>query len=205
MANVKWIDRIGETKEVEGFVFTLFDVDGKKVIVEVNDDLHEVTRDVWRRGVFSKIIKLLKPTQTKKVINGILFTVIEAAKRRVKVIAEGFDGIVEMGKDTFKKGKFFKRVMKHNFVTKCRDLVLGKKAQHEKDKEEYLKRDDLDAFHGCETVAETKRVYKRLAKKYHPDHGGTQEQFRLLQVKYEIHLAVVETLEKVLAEEGLAL
>ena len=205
MANVKWIDRIGETKEVEGFVFTLFDIDGKKVIVEVNDDLHEVTRDVWRRGVFSKIMKVLKPKQMKKVVNGILFTVIEAAKRRVKVIAEGFDGVVEMGKDTFKKGKFYRTALRRGLVAKCRDLVLGKKAQYEKDKQEYLQCDDFEAFHGCETVAETKRVYKRLAKKYHPDHGGTQEQFRLLQVKYEIHLAVVEALEKVLAEEGLTL
>ena len=110
--------------------------------------------------------------------------------------------------DSWRKWSFIKRLNKLTGQTvkqvkkvkQTFELVLGKKAQYEKEKEEYLKRDDFEAFHGCETVAETKRVYKRLAKKYHPDHGGTQEQFRLLQVKYEIHLAVVEVMESIMDE-----
>ena len=41
-----------------------------------------------------------------------------------------------------------------------------------------------DAFKGLEGINEAKKVYKELAKKLHPDVGGTDEQFKILNKIY---------------------
>ena len=40
-------------------------------------------------------------------------------------------------------------------------------------------------FAGCSTVAEIKSLYKTLAFKYHPDHGGSTEMMQALNNAYE--------------------
>lgn len=40
------------------------------------------------------------------------------------------------------------------------------------------------AFESCKEVAEAKKVYKQLAKKLHPDTGGTDEEFKILNNIY---------------------
>jgi hypothetical protein len=106
---------------------------------------------------------------------------------------------------SFNKWSFIKRLNKLakqvvKQVKQTFELVLSKKAQHEQDKVKFLQRDDLDAFRGCETVKEVKNTYKRLAKLFHPDHGGSEEQFKKLQLRYETALIVAEALEDIMAE-----
>jgi hypothetical protein len=40
-------------------------------------------------------------------------------------------------------------------------------------------------FKGCTTVREVKQVYRRLAKQYHSDLGGSDEKFKLVHEAYE--------------------
>ena len=199
-----WKDRIGETKTVEGFVFTLYELEGKKVWVEVNNDLELVNRDVWKRGVFSKIIKRLKPkfVGETKDINGILFKVLESAKNRFKVVAEGFDGVIEMAKDTWKKGRFYKNAMK-KLVSKCRSLAITEEDQYKKECEKLMQLDDCRAFQGCTNMADIKRTYKRLARIYHPDCGGTKQQFERLQIIYREAVAAQNAYDMIAAKYGL--
>ena len=42
----------------------------------------------------------------------------------------------------------------------------------------------LKEFKGIEGINEAKKIYKTLAKKLHPDVGGTEEEFKLLNAVY---------------------
>ena len=42
----------------------------------------------------------------------------------------------------------------------------------------------INEFKGVEGINEAKRVYKTLAKKLHPDVGGSEESFKLLNAIY---------------------
>ena len=59
MAKMLWKNRIGEEKTVNDITFKFVDyVDGKVIIVDsVNHETHQVSRDVWNRGVFKSIMK----------------------------------------------------------------------------------------------------------------------------------------------------
>lgn len=46
------------------------------------------------------------------------------------------------------------------------------------------KEDILNQFKGIEGINEAKKIYKTLAKKLHPDVGGTEEEFKLLNEIY---------------------
>ncbi|RBQ32300.1 hypothetical protein CRU92_00890 [Arcobacter sp. FW59] len=46
------------------------------------------------------------------------------------------------------------------------------------------KEDILNQFKGVEGINEAKKIYKTLAKKLHPDVGGTEEEFKLLNEIY---------------------
>ena len=207
MAKMFWRDRIGETLIIDEVTLTIVEVDieSKAILVEdsLTNDLHETTRTSWNnwknKGVIPMFFKKIKPKKLTKLINGILFKVKECAGNKFKVVAEGFDGEHEMSKSTWRQGRFYKNAMK-KLITRCRDLVLGKKARHENEREQFKQSNDLDAFRGCVTVKEVKNTYKRLAKLFHPDHGGSEEQFKKLQLRYETALIIAETLEGIMAE-----
>ena len=40
-------------------------------------------------------------------------------------------------------------------------------------------------FDGVKSIEEGKSLYRRLAMKLHPDHGGNEEEFKILQNDYE--------------------
>ncbi|RXI37282.1 hypothetical protein CRU99_12120 [Malaciobacter mytili] len=42
----------------------------------------------------------------------------------------------------------------------------------------------LKVFEGIEGIKEAKKIYKTLAKKLHPDTGGTEEEFKILNAVY---------------------
>lgn len=40
-------------------------------------------------------------------------------------------------------------------------------------------------FEGCKTIEDVKKRYRELAKKLHPDCGGTEEEFKRMSAEYE--------------------
>lgn len=203
----KWADRIGETKEVQGFVFTIVDNEGDRVVVEVADDLHIMSRATWRNGKFTKILRVLKPKflgdQVK--INDILFTVIEAAKEYVRIIAEGYEGEEIITTSRWKRAKFatkkfmqgFKRVM-----VNCVDLIITNyKATKEKIKNSL--KDDIESIRDSHSINDLKKLYRRLSKKYHPDMGGNAENFKIINAEYEDCKNTLEIMENVFAQYGI--
>ena len=69
---------------------------------------------------------------------------------------------------------------------KCKEQEKEVKNKLEKLEDEMLMNDNtLDAFKGCDTLEDAKNTYKRLAKIYHPDHGGSQEDFMKLKDRYD--------------------
>ena len=152
-----------------------------------------------------------------KVVNGVLVSNYVREQRTSKTgrnytvgrltvaLTSDTTKTINISIDSWRKWSFIKRLNKLakqvvKQVKQTFELVLSKKAQYEQDKQQYLQRDDLDAFRGCETVKEVKNTYKRLAKLFHPDHGGSEEQFKKLQLRYETALIVAETLESIMAE-----
>ena len=189
----KWADRIGETKEVQGVTFTIVGNDGDTVIVEAGDDLHFISRATWRNGKFTKILRVLKPKYLeflgKKVrINDILFTVVEAAKEYVRIVAEGYEGEEIITTSRWKRAKFatkkfmqgFKRVM-----VNCMDLIITNYKAVTKN----VKINAEDVLHDLKSVYSLhslKKVYRTLTQKFHPDHGGNAEMFKLITNIYKI-------------------
>ena len=93
---------IGQVKDVNGFTLTVIDVEKQRFMVEITQDgtdfteIEVVSRGAWVRGVFSKIMKRLKPAHVgeTQVINGILFTIIEYAKGKFTAVAEGLRKLI---------------------------------------------------------------------------------------------------------------
>ena len=197
MRFTKWSDRIGETKQVNGFVITLVKVlDGNKIEVEVKGNTHITTRDTWRRGKFSRILKGLKVSKyvgQTKVINNILFTVREYAKGKVEVVAEGFDGAKTMTTQTWNNGKFFKNIMKvlHKVTKQVYELIIHPEwakvyeCETIDTDEEYINSGKFNSLDLAKDRKELKRIYYQLCKIYHPDMGGSQEDFEMLQFCYD--------------------
>lgn len=197
MRFTKWSDRIGETKQVNGIVITLVKVlDSNKIEVEVKGSTHVTTRDTWRRGKFSKILRGLKVSKyvgQTKVINNILFTVKEYAKGKVEVVAEGFDGAKTMTTQTWNNGKFFKNIMKvlHKVTKQVYELIIHPEwarfyeAQAIDTDEEYINSGKFNSLDLANSTSELKREYYKLCKIYHPDMGGSQEDFEMLQFCYD--------------------
>lgn len=200
----KWADRIGETKEVQGFVFTIVDNEGDRVVVEVADDLHIMSRATWRNGKFTKILRVLKPKflgdQVK--INDILFTVIEAAKEYVRIIAEGYEGEEIITTSRWKRAKFatkkfmqgFKRVM-----VNCMDLIITSfKGTRKTIKANSEELHDLKHTYDLGLL---KKVYRKLVQKFHPDHGGNAEMFKLTNTIYNIRKDAIAFNEDFIGDE----
>ena len=117
MARKLWSDKIGQQKTVEGYVFTIIANEGQKVIIDVLGEKFSICRSTWNDGKFTKILRGLKPKASKylgqtKMINDVLFTIVEVVKNKAKVVAEGFEGTKEMAIQTWKNGRFFKNIMK---------------------------------------------------------------------------------------------
>ena len=90
-------------------------------------------------------------------------------------------------------------VVKEEQPTKF-ELVVSEFQKDRNTFSDLRKSDDLDAFMGCETEEEVKETYKRLAKIYHPDCGGSQIQFEVLKDRYEFSLRRVRRYVEVVGE-----
>ena len=207
----KWADRIGETKEVQGVTFTIVGNDGDTVIVEAGDDLHFMSRATWRNGKFTKILRVLKPKYLeflgKKVrINDILFTVVEAAKEYVRIVAEGYEGEEIITTSRWKRAKFATKKFMQGFkrvLSKCRDLVVTSLCYMTKTKfNDELEQDVYDLEH-TNSLSELRKFWAKISKKYHPDLGGNSKDFQAIQSVYKEHKKDLELIEETMAAFGL--
>lgn len=202
----KWIDRVGEQKEVQGFIFTLFDNDGDKVIAEVNDELYEMSRATWRNGKFTKILRILKPKYIgeTKIINNMLFTIKECAEKRVKVFIEGCKECYDMAVSTWKNGKFYKNAMKffreHGYMTdsiqedeetKFFPAVISDKPISS----EIIKK-HITTLENTLYYKEFKMLFNKLAGIYHPDKGGNPKLFQEIHAIYKLQAPVLKRCKK---------
>ena len=194
---------IGQVKEVSGFTFTVIDVEKQRFMVEINEpgtdftEIEIVSRGAWVRGVFSKIMKRLKPAHVgeTQVINGILFTIIEYAKGKFTAVAEGFDGLVKRGYDSWKKASFYKTAMAKDLVSKVKELGLMVLAITSQQKTSgNTNSDELHDLKSVYSLSGLKKAYRALTQKFHPDHGGNVEMFKLVNTIYKVRKNEISSL-----------
>lgn len=194
---------IGQVKEVSGFTFTVIDVEKQRFMVEINEpgtdftEIEIVSRGAWVRGVFSKIMKRLKPAHVgeTQVINGILFTIIEYAKGKFTAVAEGFEGVVKRGYDSWKKASFYKTAMAKDLVSKVKELGLMVLAITSQQKTSgNTNSDELHDLKSVYNLRSLKQAYRALTQKFHPDHGGNVEMFKLVNIIYKVRKNAISSL-----------
>lgn len=194
---------IGQVKEISGFTFTVIDVEKQRFMVEINEpgtdftEIEIVSRGAWVRGVFSKIMKRLKPAHVgeTQVINGILFTIIEYAKGKFTAVAEGFEGVVKRGYDSWKKASFYKTAMAKDLVSKVKELGLMVLAITSQQKTSgNTNSDELHDLKSVYNLRSLKQAYRALTQKFHPDHGGNVEMFKLVNTIYKVRKNAISSL-----------
>ena len=214
MARKLWSERVGEQKNVEGYVFTIIANEGQKVIIDVLGEKISICRSTWNDGKFTKILRGLKPKASKylgqtKMINDVLFTIVEVVKNKAKVVAEGFEGTKEMAIQTWKNGRFFKNIMKvlkriveKKYEIMVRPLVMKDfigRATVESMKE------ISDEFENAMTSKEVRDVYKKYSKIMHPDLNGNTEAnirgMKWLNSLRDVHLEMAEMFDSLFDEE----
>lgn len=214
MARKLWSERVGEQKTVEGYVFTIVGNEGQKVIIDVLGEKISICRSTWNDGKFTKILRGLKPKASKylgqtKMINDVLFTIVEVVKNKAKVVAEGFEGTKEMAIQTWKNGRFFKNIMKvlkriveKKYEIMVRPLVMKDfigRATVESMKE------ISDEFENAMTSKEVRDVYKKYSKIMHPDLNGNTEAnirgMKWLNSLRDVHLEMAEMFDSLFNEE----
>ena len=193
---------IGQVKEISGFTFTVIDVEKQRFMVEINEpgtdftEIEIVSRGAWVRGVFSKIMKRLKPAHVgeTQVINGILFTIIEYAKGKFTAVAEGFEGVVKRGYDSWKKASFYKTAMAKDLVSKVKELglmVLAITSQQKTNGD--VNSDELHDLKSVYNLRDLKKCYKSLAQIFHPDkETGNVNMFKLVKTIYDVRTKAIE-------------
>lgn len=214
MARKLWSERVGEQKTVEGYVFTIVGNEGQKVVIDVLGEKISICRSTWNDGKFTKILRGLKPKASKylgqtKMINDVLFTIVEVMKNKAKVVAEGFEGTKEMTIQTWKNGRFFKNIMKvlkriveKKYEIMVRPLVMKDfigRATVESMKE------ISDEFENAMTSKEVRDVYKKYSKTMHPDLNGNTEAntrgMKWLNSLRDVHLEMAEMFDSLFDEE----
>ena len=180
MARKLWSDKIGEQKNVEGYVFTIIANEGQKVIIDVLGEKFSICRSTWNDGKFTKILRGLKPRPSKYLwqtqkINNVVFKIVEVMKNKVKVEAEGFEGTKEMAIQTWKNGRFFKNIMKVlKRIAEKYELVVYDEFQRDflgrivKERGNEITKE----FSMCDTVAEVRKLFKRYSRYLQPDMGN---------------------------------
>lgn len=208
-----WSERIGESKTVEGYVFTIVANEGQKVIIDVLGEKFSICRSTWNDGKFTKILRGLKPRPSKYLwqtqkINNVVFKIVEVMKNKVKVEAKGFEGTKEMAIQTWKNGRFFKNIMKvlkrivEKYEIIVRPLVM----------KDFIGRITVDsakeiegAFEDAMTSKEIRDVYKKYSKALHPDLNGNTignvNGMRYLNSLRDVHLEMAEMLDGLFDEE----
>ena len=214
MARKLWSERVGEQKTVEGYVFTIVGNEGQKVIIDVLGEKISICRSTWNDGKFTKILRGLKPKASKylgqtKMINDVLFTIVEVVKNKAKVVAEGFEGTKEMAIQTWKNGRFFKNIMKvlKRIVEKKYEIIVRPLVMKDfigRATVESMK-EISDEFENAMTSKEVRDVYKKYSKIMHPDLNGNTEAnirgMKWLNSLRDVHLEMAEMFDSLFDEE----
>ena len=116
-----WKDMIGQQKEVDGYVFTLIAISGRKVIVDVLGQQFTIERYTWDKGVFRDQIKVIKPTYTKcstektkrrskyleqtKTMHGYVFTIVRVEGDKLYAQEKNTKLIIPTTRQTWNNGK----------------------------------------------------------------------------------------------------
>ena len=213
MTRKLWSDRIGESKKVEGYVFTIVANEGQKVIIDVLGEKFSICRSTWNDGKFTKILRGLKPRPSKYLwqtqkINNVVFKIVEVMKNKVKVEAKGFEGTKEMAIQTWKNGRFFKNIMKvlkrivEKYAVMVRPLIM----------KDFIGRITVDsakemesAFEDAMTTKEIRDVYRKYSKALHPDLNGNTigntNAMKYLNSLRDVHLEMAEIFDSLFDEE----
>lgn len=210
MANLKWVDRIGETKEINGIEFTIVEVEpkGTGLIVQDNEinELHETTRSTWRNGKLANVLReIKKATMVKtKEVNGLLFEILEIAKNKFTIMVTGKDKLT--GKEVEHMTEITKNVWEKGvFVKVFREVGIKIVRQLKRKKQQVTKyflmviknitktvteETDSDVFATLRTTYDLKTLkhaYKKLSKQFHPDMStGNVELFKLADAIYSV-------------------
>ena len=214
MARKLWSDRIGEQKNVEGYVFTIIANEGQKVIIDVLGEKFSICRSTWNDGKFTKILRGLKPRPSKYLwqtqkINNVVFKIVEVMKNKVKVEAKGFEGTKEMAIQTWKNGRFFKNIMKvlKRIVEKKYEIMVRPLVM-----KDFIGRITIDsakemegAFEDAMTSKEIRDVYRKYSKALHPDLNGNTigntNAMKYLTSLRNVHLHMAEMFDSLFDEE----
>lgn len=217
-----WKDRLGEVLTVNGIEFKIVDVEekGSKIIVEDNqfNDLHETTRSTWRKGSLVNLVREIKKLQmvgkTKKV-GDYLFKIIECAKQKFMVTVEGngLEEIVEVSKDAWKRGTFVgtlrklgikvsknvnrkTKKSKNDIEPKYLPVVIIEKPITSQIVSKYVRQlrteTDYNKF---------KNQFKILANICHPDKGGNEKVFDMLNKIYKIQGNIIKQAQPILTKK----
>ena len=129
MARMLWKDRVGEEKTVKGYTFTIINIlDVKNIEVEVNGKKFKVSKDVWKRGVFSSQVKQLNTNSLikelvgkEKIAKDVRFTIIGVVGKMRQIVADGCEHVFEISEDVWERGAFrnvFRDIKKLGLVVK---------------------------------------------------------------------------------------
>ena len=193
---------IGQVKDVNGFTLTVIDVEKQRFMVEINEpgtdftEIEIVSRGAWVRGVFSKIMKRLKPAHVgeTQVINGILFTIIEYAKGKFTAVAEGFEGVVKRGYDSWKKASFYNTAIRRKEIIKKVVTTAQEKVKKLLLLPAPKEVDYIEILRTTYKLKELKNAYRIVSKKFHPDNllTGDVQTFKLADSIYKTRKKVIE-------------
>jgi hypothetical protein len=143
-------------------------------------------------------MKRLKPAHVgeTQVINGILFTIIEYAKGKFTAVAEGFEGVVKRGYDSWKKASFYKTAMAKDLVSKVKELGLMVLAITSQQKTSgNTNSDELHDLKTTYSLRDLKKCYKSLAQIFHPDkETGNVNMFKLVNTIYRVRKNAISSL-----------
>jgi hypothetical protein len=198
MARMLWKNRIGEQQTVKGYTFTIVNiVDVKNIEVEVNGEKIKVSKDVWKRGVFSKQIKQLNTSSLinelvgeEKIVKDVLFTIVGVIKNKLQIVADGCEHVFNVSKDVWNRGvlrNVFSDIKKLGLVVK---KIIEKVHEIKEEKYELVIYNDFQKdfigrltnstmsriekeFNRCMTISDVRKLYKHYARYTHPDLGFT--------------------------------
>lgn len=223
MAKMLWKNRIGEQQTVKGYTFTIVNiVDVKNIEVEVNGEKIKVSKDVWKRGVFSKQIKQLNTSSLinelvgeEKIVKDVLFTIVGVIKNKLQIVADGCEHVFNVSKDVWnrgvlrnvfsdikKLGLFVKKIIEKVHEVKEEKYELVVYNPYERDFIGRVSGNVLDTmeneFDECMTKHEVRKIFKKYATLFHPDSSKyvfDKIAWNILVRNRDVALACVEMFE----------
>ena len=156
-----------------------------------------ISVDVWKKGVLQKIVNKIKQNHLvgkTQVINGILFTIVEYAKGKFTAVAEGFEGVVKRGYDSWKKASFYNTAIRRKEIIKKVVTTAQEKVKKLLLLPAPKEVDYIEILRTTYKLKELKNAYRIVSKKFHPDNllTGDVQTFKLADSIYKTRKKVIE-------------